>query len=267
MATGGKIDPFIVGMSYNSARDELFFADYDNKVVRVMRVRGNSGELREVYGGKSLNVSSVCHMSDSDTLLVGSGEYGPNGNWLVVLSRNGTEWREAHRVQTDESGSISCALSGSRVLIGNSSKYMELFSVESGPRIARLHRIRVSEPYCWFSAMCGSDTLVAMSYPFLDQSVRLHRLIGDRLEELERIQLKEPNRLLWLADRLLVSDHYSEKGSYSVIEFEMSGTRLERRRELVATEEKITVSRMCAVNEGFAIFDSILKDVLYYSFV
>ena len=36
-------------MSYNSARDELFLADYDNKVVRAMRVRDNAGDLRDVY--------------------------------------------------------------------------------------------------------------------------------------------------------------------------------------------------------------------------
>ena len=76
--------------------------------------------------------------------------------------------------------------------------YMELFRVESGLRIARLHRIYVPEKFCCFSATCGSDTLVAMSYPNnsfsqnSDNSVLLHRLLGDRLEELARIQLKQP---------------------------------------------------------------------------
>ena len=46
---------------------------------------------------------------------------------------------------------------------------MELFRVESGPRIALVHRIHVLEVYHWFSATCGSDTLVAMTY--FDQSV------------------------------------------------------------------------------------------------
>ena len=36
-------------MSYNSARDELFLADFDNGVVRAMRVRDNAGDLRDVY--------------------------------------------------------------------------------------------------------------------------------------------------------------------------------------------------------------------------
>ena len=91
-------------------------------------------------------------------------------------------------MQTDGEGWIICALSDSRVLIGEyDSTYMELFRVESGPRIARVHRIHVPEQYNWFSATCGSDTLVAMSYD--DKSVRVHRLRGDRLEELARIQL------------------------------------------------------------------------------
>ena len=212
-------------------------------------------------------------MSDSDTLLVCLFERGPDGeraNWLVALSRNCSEWREAQRVQTDGRGYIICALSESRVLIGDyNSKYMELFRVESGPRIARIH---VPAKYFSFSATCGSDTLVAMSYPkeeynnTPDNSVRVHRLRGDRLEELARIQLKYPQRLLWLADRLLVADYDSKKKSHAVIELEVSDTRLERRRELIATNENINVHRLCAVNDGLAIFDSNSNAILHYSF-
>ena len=45
----GEKTPNISGMSYNSARNELFLADFDNGVVRVMRVRDNTGDLRDVY--------------------------------------------------------------------------------------------------------------------------------------------------------------------------------------------------------------------------
>ena len=89
MAAGDK-DSLIVGMSYNSARDELFLADHFNKVVRAMRVRDNAGDLRDVYRAPhdtSKFVRSVCHMSDSDTLFVCSSEYGPDRKyayWLVA---------------------------------------------------------------------------------------------------------------------------------------------------------------------------------------
>ena len=133
---------------------------------------------------------------------------------------------------------------------------MELFRVENGPRIARVHRIHVPEKYYWFSATCNSDTLVAMTYPkYPDHSVRVHRLRGDRLEELARIQLKSPSRLLWLADRLLVADYDNEKQSHAVIELEVSDTRLERRRELFASSENIYVSSWCAVNDELVILD------------
>ena len=192
-------------------------------------------------------------------------------NCLVALSRNGSEWREAQRMQTNGYGMISCALSDSRVLIEEwiNSTYMELFRVESGPRIARVHRIHLPEKYFWLSATCGSDTLVAMSYPKTeyipngDNSVRVHRLRGDRLEELARIQLKNLHNLLWLADRLLVADYDSKKYSHAVIELEVSDTRLERRRELIATSENIYVRRLCAVNDGLAIFDRSSKDILH----
>ena len=271
---GVTYNPSIYGMSYNSARDELFFADKANFVVRAMRVRDNAGDLRYVHNA-SFYVWSVCHMSDSDTLLVCWQKFFGT-NWLLALSRNVSEWREAQRVQTDGAGWISCALSDSRVLIGyggdeDESPYMELFRVESGPHIARVHCIHVPEQYCWFSATCGSDTLVAMSYtkekniPNGDNSVRVHRLRGDRLEELARIQLKCPTLLLWLADRLLVADY--DKKSHAVIEIEVSDTRLERCRELIATSENIYVQRLCAVNDGLAIFDRISRDIRHYSFV
>ena len=65
-------DPYILGMSYNSARDELFLADYWNRVVRVIRVRHSAGDLRDVYTNTTGDYypQSVCHMKDSDTLLV-----------------------------------------------------------------------------------------------------------------------------------------------------------------------------------------------------
>ena len=108
-------------------------------------------------------------MSDSDTLLVFSAEYGSDqhskNNWLVATSRDGSEWHEAQRLQTVKFGFISCAMSDSRVLIGKwNPPHMKLFREQSGPRIVRLYHIHVPERYEWFSAMCGSDTLVAMCY-------------------------------------------------------------------------------------------------------
>ena len=64
--------------------------------------------------------------------------------------------------------------------------------------------------------------------------MRVHRLRGDRLEELFRIQLKQSHYLLWLADRLLVADYDKNEESHAVIELEFSGTRLDRLRELIA---------------------------------
>ena len=270
---GGEKDPDIRGMSYNSARDELFLADWNNNVVRALHLRDSADEMRDVYKtphGASPIVWCVCQLSDSDTLLVCLEEKGPDKKlayWLVALSRNGSEWRETQRMQTEGLGWICCALSDSRVLIGQwLSTFMELFRVESGPRIERVHRLDVPEEYDWFSATCGSDTLVAMTYPYTDQSVRVYRQSGHRLEELTRIDMKNPKSVMWLADRLLVADWDDEKESHAVIELKLSGTRIERRRELIANTENIGVGRWCAVNEGLAIFDYKSKETLHYSF-
>ena len=136
--------------------------------------------------------------------------------------------------------------------------------MESGPRIARVHRIHVPEKYRTFSATCGRDTLVAMTYPAPYQSVRVHRLLGDRLKELARIQLKLPTQLLWLADRLFVRDIDREKQSHAVTEvLEVSETRLKRSCEFIATSEKINVKSWSRVNDGVAIFDCTSYDILH----
>ena len=101
--------------------------------------------------------------------------------------------------------------------------------MQSGARIARVHRIDVSEQYMWCSATSGSDTLVAMSY-WEDESVRVNRLRDDRLEEPARIRLQRPEHLLWLADRLLVTEWNKDRKCQAVTEFELSATRLECRR-------------------------------------
>ena len=107
--------------------------------------------------------------------------------------------------------------------------------VQSGARIERVHRIRVSKKYRNFSATSGSNTLVAIC--FENDSVRVNRLRDDRLEELARIRLQSPSLLLWLAHRLLVT----ESNETAVTELELCETRLERRRELIAQREGIRV--------------------------
>ena len=70
-------------------RDDLFFADENNWLVRVLCVCNSAGELRDMY-----RASLVCSVCDSDTLLVCSREKGPDqklNNWLVALSRNRSE--------------------------------------------------------------------------------------------------------------------------------------------------------------------------------
>ena len=290
MEAGDESEPLIFGMCYNSARDELFLADSYNKVVRTIRLHDNTGDLLDVYRGtendRRPEVSSVCHLSDSDSLLVCSEEHWQNesANWLVLLSREGSEWRETHRVRTAAAVGIMmlcCALSDSRVLVGQwNSKYMELFRVQrsahiarpllelfrkqNDARIAHVQRISVSEKYRSFSATCGSDTLVAMSFEN-DKSVRVNRLRDNRLEELTRIRLeKRPLYLMCLADRLLVTEWNEKQICHAVIEFELSATRLERRRELIAESEGIRVHRWCAVPGGLAIFDYTSRSLLIH---
>lgn len=251
-------------MSYNSARDELFLADFDNRVVRAMRLCDSPSDLCDVYKSRDVSVWSVCHMGDSDILLVSIQEQYKR--WLVALSRIGSEWCEEQRIQTEKSGWISCALVDSRVLVGErNSKYMELFQLKSGQRIERLHSIEIKKRYHYFSATCCSDTLVAMSYEEKNE-VRVHRLCGHRLEELARTRLKSPYHLQWFAYRLIATEWHDDIKSNSVVELELSGSRLIRRRQLISPDEKVNVYRWCAVDDGLAILDYNSKDIVHYKF-
>lgn len=273
-------DPSIWGMIYNSAFDELFFADCQNGVVRALLLYQNASGLRDVYKVKGGNLNSVCHMCDSDTLLVCLHEQ--NSHWLVALKRNGILfrlltnppliWSDTDRVQTGGEGGICCALSESRVLIGAfDSMYMELFRVYmSGdfyriPRVQQLNRIPIHENYTSFcvTTSSDSDTLVAMSYESKNE-VRVNRLRDDRLDELARIRLQTPGPLVWLGDRLIATEWHANTSSNSITELEVSGTRIERRRQLFAPDDKIVVWRWCAVDGGFAIVESNSQSIMHF---
>ena len=255
---------YIWTMSYNSLRDELFFVDYANSsTVRSTSLRDDQRETvnvfefddRYLYG----EVTSVCYISDSDTLVLTTSK----SNHLVVLTRIGEgrgsyEWRKAdgHLI-----GSICCAVSDSRLLIGNSKdSYMELFRVESGPRVTLLHRINVPKIYYNFSVSGSGEELVAVSYK---NSVCVNRLCHNRLEEISRIQLRSCN-LLWLGDRLLATERIH---SQFVVELEVRGTRLERRRELLDLKyARIDFNCWCAVDNEFALYDGNMNALVLYSF-
>ena len=238
-----------------------------------MHLRDNAVDLLDVYKVSADNenttpiICSVCHMRDTDTLLVCSVEVSmtSSNQWLVALSRNGSDWSEAHRVQIQGTGKLcgSFALSDSRVLVGEyGSMYMELFRVESGPRVAHISRIQLLEHYLDFSATSGSDTLVATCFK-TDKWVRVYRLLGDRLEELSRIRFKkkEPYALLWLDDRILLVATQNADSS-TIIALELVGTQLKRRHKF----NPCNVYRWCAANNGLAIVEFPSQDLLHFSF-
>lgn len=259
-------------MSYNATNDELFLADRNNKVVRAVRLSDNPSDLHDVHRVPSGTVTSVCHMSVSDTLLVCTSEQ--NKRWLVALSRSGSWWREAQRVEIETEVTepmISCALNDSRVLVGQySAKYLELFRIENGPRIAHVQHIALSEEYTYFFAKetYESGVLVAMSYSHKNE-VRVHRLSGDTLEEIARTRVKNPRELEWLSDRVIATELHQEvppNGANSVTELEVVDTQLDRSSQLFAPDEGFYVQRWCALNDGLAITNEYTKDILIYKF-
>ena len=266
--TGEKV-PRIDGMCYNSASDELFFADQNNRVVRVISLKDSNGHLRDVYKvgkhDKSPLVYNVCYLSDSDTLLVCSNEKGANnyaGYWLVALRRSGNEWHETERLQTEVQGLQCCAMSDSRVIIGADGK-LELYCVQSS--IVLITRIEWTEDSGYFNLFSASGSDVAILYS--DESVRLHRLCSERLEEPARIQWKSLDvYLLWQSDLLFATEYYEDTKSHAVFELVVNGSRLERRDELLSRYDNIRVSSWCAVDNGVAIINCNTQELLHYHY-
>ena len=93
-----------------------------------------------------------------------------------------------------------------------------------------------------------------MALLYKDNSVRLHQLSGDQLEERLHIQLNAPCvSILWLAGRLLVTEDYANRHWHAIIEFEVVGNHLVRRRELLASSALVSVRSWCATDNGLVI--------------
>ena len=288
LVRAGEADHWVEGMCYNAARDELFFVDRRNSVVRAMQLRESRAVLRDVYttrNGMAAVFYDVCHIGVWDAVLVCVRERGPDGkdtNWLVALSRNGHEWRETHRVRnylsyrdalrvkTHVNGVAAsrkcCAFGQSQVLVGEyHSSSLELFRLKNASRIELLHRIRVPLNYSDFATKRGSDTLVA-TCSTNDNSVHVHRMSGDKLEELALIRLERPSKLLWLPERLLVVEARGPN-SDTVTELEVAGTHIQRSRQLLLGICRNVLSSWCAVGNGLAISARPSHELLHYSFL
>lgn len=78
--------------------------------------------------------------------------------------------------------------------------------------------------------------------------------------------MHNPYRLLWLSARLFVIEVHTDRDLGAVVELEVSGTRLERRRTLIATDERIDVRSWCAVDDQIAVFDFNSRAILKCKF-
>lgn len=267
----GERSPRISAMTYNTARNELFFADSENNVVRSMSWYDSARDICDVYtANNGGHLWGLCHMSYKDALLVCSCEQ--HMQYLVALNRSENGWREVHRLQINVPErcptKITCAQIHSEVLIGEEdSNYLEHFRLVEGTNIERIDCVLLQEEYTHFTAIslgCSTDMLVAMSYKNRNE-VRVHRLHFFCLKDLARheslesiITIQSPRRLLWVDiqihnNRLLVTE-----GSDGSI------TELESRRLLIAADERIRVLSWCAVYEELAIADDNSRDILCY---
>ena len=268
-------DPIINGMSYNAARDELFFVDKANSLVRVARQGNNNIELRQVYRASEETgaiICDVCYIKVFDTLLVCLREFpiglGRNIDCLLALNRNGDEWGVEDRVELYSIGSLAllkcCPLGATHIIAGQHYSFsLELYRINSQSRIEHLHRFLMPSFYFDFATRPGSGEFVATCF---GHSVLVHRVSGDRLEAIARTQLDRPSKLLWLPERLLVSV-IREKNSDSVIELDVVGTHIQRRSQIIFEIDLTVLSCWCAVGDGLALSAGVCpQEIMFYTF-
>ena len=154
-------DSCIVGMSYSATHDELFIADLHNEQVWKLKLHYTRDTLRLAYDGSqhdnSPQVYSVCHLRESDTLVVCSREYGSDkslANRLVALHRVNGEYCETERIKIEVRALQCSAMSDSRVLVGSKRTLVQQNS------IVWVTRVQMTEGRIEYFAASGSDVAI-----------------------------------------------------------------------------------------------------------
>ena len=237
--------------------------------------------LQDVYRGSAYDtlpvVYSVCHMSDTDTLLV---YYVRTRVWQNVRQLAGGAASQRQRVARDTSRAASgriekvnimyqcCALSDSRALVGCfgwvSPRIWSCSECRAASRIERLQRIDVDNAYqmlfrderrrrrrhargdVWREA--DRSLTLWSSYEALNrceciacaETKTVYPATGGSMKS-RAFSWENPCESCGSAIDCSPASICDETKSYAVVELVLNGTRLERRRELIASSERFRV--------------------------
>ena len=259
-------------MSAGVAADELFLADYANRVVRVFGVRTGPLDARDVYCCPAEeNMMNVAYSAKTDTLCVITASEVKK-HIVRSFGRTNSEWRECRRLDIDgyDSGERCCvsALSDGRLVFGvmRSSAELRVLAVDDSRAVTISARIRLPAEHVGFDAqLAGGETRLAVALGTgAEAAVALFRVAGDRAEELARCALAGAWRPLFCGDSLLVCGRTANGSSMSGYALGKAGWRLERRCELL-TDIGNRWFCWCVVNDALVAWDGQSATLTTYS--
>ena len=216
------------------------------------------------------NVYRVAFDAHTDTLLVLVGDSTYRSNHLVSLRRNASEWLEVQRLKIEFSyfgptiNYVKFAVCDSRVLLiarGGNTKYV--FDVSAERTLRDAGSVTWHDVHDVACTRRDGVTLVAFSH---STSVSLLRLtyLPLRFEQLARVSLTGPLRLLFREDLLLVNFWNHATRSHAIVSFRVSGNALTERREFF--DHTGIVDAWAFAGDRIVLYSWGSKDLLVYAF-
>lgn len=237
------------GMSAGAKANEMFLADWKNRVVRLFNMStGKLNVLDEYQCPEKETMYNVAYIAHTDTLLIATS--GVKGHIFRSFSRadRNSEWHQCHSFYIEGNNTTKiCSLSALSEIGKTMSETRLVFGVWGISTELRvlavdyLHTIQARTPiqlpgvhYGFDAKLVGDETRLAVALCTPEYAVALFRIAGDRAEELAKCRLREAWRPLFYGHSLLVYVRNADGTRCMVQEFDTGGEGLKPRRELLS---------------------------------
>lgn len=269
-------------LAYIDKLQELLFAFghsefTHSRVLHSLKIISEvNSKPRDVYTCRPHSeLYNVCHVPETNTLIVNEFSEAPTSHWLVPLSMNPhTDCWQADpllKVQV-EWKSILCSLSDARVLCWELHSYsprMALYRVHSPGRIELLNYVQVDKDLNFDSlaATRSIDTLVALNKRE-NHLIILCGLYDNKLSKLSAIDVPEPVHILWIDGLTLLATLREDKSrADTMADFEVKDNKLVCRREKrLSLSDAETIECWCLMENKLAVFDRKSRQLQVYPY-
>ena len=186
--------------------------------------------------------------------------------WLVSLRRNGSEWLEVHRLNTNLSDyNVKVAACDSRVLLGKSGgDTLNVFEVSVAHSLRALASVTMQNEFNTFACTNrDGDTLVALSHETWVSVQPLASLPQSHVP-LASVDFTDSDGLLFRGDLMLVADWNSDTDTHAIVSLRASGNALKEWQVLLDAETSVWVWAWALAGDKLVLYDHVSGDLLIY---